>query len=92
MPPRRHLPPTHHTHHISSTQKIPQAKQDIYSFANQIVVDITNLAVVFDETGGCHLSQRAWEDLQETRWAMEIFVIDAEMFTNLIQGPGQQNM
>ena len=45
-------------------------KQDIYSFSNQIVVDITNLAVVVGETGGGHLSQKAWEDLQETRWAI----------------------
>ena len=52
---------------ISSTQKIPQAKQDIYNFSNQIVVDITNLAVVFGETGGGQLTQKAWEDLQETR-------------------------
>ena len=59
-----HLP---HTHYISSNQKIPQAKQDIYSFSIQIVVDITNLAVVLDETGGGQLSQKSWEDLQTTR-------------------------
>ena len=42
-------------------------KREIYSFSNQIVVNITNLAVVFGETGGGQLSQKAWEDLQETR-------------------------
>jgi len=47
--------------------KIPQAKQDIYSFSIQIVVDITNLAVVFGETGGGQLSQKAWEDLKATK-------------------------
>ena len=50
-------------------QKIPQVKQDIYGFSNQIVVDITHLAEVFGETGGSQLSQKAWEDLQATRWA-----------------------
>ena len=45
-------------------------KQDIYNFSNQIVVDITHLAEVFGETGGSRLSQKAWEDLQETRWAI----------------------
>ena len=54
-------------HYISSAQKIPKAKQDIYNFSNQIVVDITNLAVVLDETGCGQLSQKAWEDLQMTR-------------------------
>ena len=35
-----------------------------------MVVDITHLAEVFGETGGSRLSQKAWEDLQETRWAI----------------------
>ena len=61
------LPPTH-THHILSTQKIPQMKQDIYSFSNQVAIDITNLAVVFGETGVGQLTLKAWNDLQETRW------------------------
>ena len=42
----------------------------MYNFSNQIVVDITNLAGVVGETGGGRLSQKAWEDLQETRWAI----------------------
>jgi hypothetical protein len=45
---------------------------DIYNFSNQMVVDITHLAEVFGETGGGQLSQKAWEDLQETRWAIGI--------------------
>jgi hypothetical protein len=73
MSPRPLLPT--HTHHISSTYKIPRAKQDIYNFSNQMVVDITHLAEVFDETGGGQLSQKAWEDLQATRWAIGNFVI-----------------
>ena len=42
----------------------------MYNFSNQIVVDITNLAVVFGETGGGKLSQKLWEDLQATRWVI----------------------
>ena len=45
-------------------------KQDIYNFSNQVAIDITNLAVVVGETGGGQLSQKAWEDLQATRWAI----------------------
>ena len=63
--PRISLAPTH-THHISSIQKIPQAKQDICSFSIQIVGDINHLAEVFGESGG-RLSLKAWEDLQTTR-------------------------
>ena len=44
-------------------------KQDIYSFSNQLAIDITNLAVVFGETGVGQLTLKAWKDLQETRWA-----------------------
>ena len=68
MSPPRPLSLTH-THHNSSTQKIPQAKQDIYSFSIEIVDDINHLAEVFGEsreTGG-QLSQKAQEDLKETR-------------------------
>ena len=70
MSSRRPLPLPYHSHHTASTQKIPQTKQDIYNFSDQIVVDITHLAEVFGETGGGRLSQKAWEDLQETRWAI----------------------
>ena len=59
-------PPTG-THHFSTTQKIPETKQDIYKFSNQVAIDITNLAVVFGETGVGQLTLKAWEDLQETR-------------------------
>ena len=45
----------------------------MYNFSNQIVVDITNLAVVVGETGGGQLSQKAWEDLRATRWAIGKF-------------------
>jgi hypothetical protein len=41
----------------------------ISHFTNQIVADITRLAEIFGETGGGRLSQKAWEDLQATRWA-----------------------
>ena len=63
MSPTRPLPPTH-THHNSSTQKIPQAKQDIYNFSIQIVKDINHLAEVFGENDGGRLSEKACEDLQ----------------------------
>ena len=56
-----------------------------------MAIDVTNLAVVFGDTGVGQLTLKAWEDLQATRWAIEIFVSDAEMFTNCIQGPGQRH-
>ena len=36
-----------------------------------MAVDITNLAVVFGDTGGGQLTRKAWEDLQATRWAIK---------------------
>ena len=71
MSPHRPPAPTH-THHILSTQKIPQLKEDIYSFSNQVAIDITNLAVVFGETGVGQLTLKAWKDLQQTRWAKSL--------------------
>jgi hypothetical protein len=53
---------------------------------NSSGVDITNLAVVFGETGGGQLSQRAWEDLKATRWQLEIFVIQRRDVYNLYSG------
>ena len=38
-------------------------------------MDITHLAEVFGVTGGGQLSRKAWEDLQETRWALENYMI-----------------
>ena len=35
-----------------------------------MAVDITNLAVVFGDTGGGQLTRKAWEDLQATRCAI----------------------
>ena len=58
------------THSSYFIQQIPQAKQEIYSFSNQTVVDITNLAIIFGDTGDGQLSQKTWEDLQATRWAI----------------------
>ena len=66
MSPHNTLLPTD-THYFSTTQKISQTKQDVYSFSNQVAIDITNLAVVFGETGVGQLTLKAWEDLQETR-------------------------
>ena len=64
----------------------------MYNFSNQIVVDITNLAVVVGETGGGRLSQKAWEDLQETRWAIGKSFDLTQMVINRIQGACQRKL
>ena len=70
-------------------------KGDIYKFSIQTVVDISNLAVVLDETGRGQMLRKAWEDLQTTRWAIQVGKPCGPTqicLTNRIQRPGQRNL
>ena len=52
-----------------------------------MAIDITNLAVVFGETGVGQLTLKAWKDLEETRWAIGNFAIRLRLsivFRNLV--------